>query len=139
MNCPNDVGIYLYKSAETKIHNNALINTRGIVVDASTSHADIANNVVDGRIQARNGATISVAANITSGLKAAFLAKVSSGLYTNAEQGDLRISDIDAVLGQGIPLDSDSRDLCGQPYDGAAPDIGPIQYQFDRACTPVLQ
>lgn len=139
MNCPNDVGIYLYKSADTTIHNNALINTRGIDVKDSASYANIMNNIIDGRILARDGATVSKARNITSDLKAAVLLKVSAGLYANAEQGDLRTSDLEAVLGRGMPLDSTGRDLCDQPYDGIAPDIGPIQYRLNFACTPVLQ
>lgn len=139
MNCPNEVGIFLYKSADTTIHNNALINTRGIDVVDSASHAEITNNIVDGRILARDGATAAKAGNIVSDLKAAVLAKVSAGLYADAEQGDLRISDLEAVLGRGVPLDSGGRDLCDQPYDGAAPDIGPIQYRLDLACAPVLQ
>jgi len=139
MNCPNDVGIYLYKSADTTIHNNALINTRGIDVEGSVSHADITNNIIDGRILARDGASVSRASNIVSDLKAAILAKMSAGLYANAEQGDLRISDLEAVRGRGMPLDSGGRDLCDQPYDGTTPDIGPIQYRLDLPCTPVLQ
>jgi hypothetical protein len=139
MNCPNDVGIYLNKSADTTIHNNALINTRGIDVKDSSSYADIMNNIVDGRILVRDSATVSRARNIVSDLKAAVLAKVSAGLYANAEQGDLRISDLEALLGRGRPVDSAGLDLCDQPYDGFAPDIGPIQYRLNLACTPVLQ
>ena len=109
MNCPNDVGIYLYKSADATIHNNALINTRGIDVKDSASYANIMN-IIDGRILARDGGTVSKARNIISDLKAAVLAKVSAGLYANAEQGDLRTGDLKAVLGRGMPLDGAGRD-----------------------------
>src|SRR3546814_13320650 len=40
MDCPNDVGIYLNKSKGTLIHNNALINTRGIDVRFAGTSAD---------------------------------------------------------------------------------------------------
>src|SRR3546814_1462175 len=48
MDCPNDVGIYLNKSKGTLIHNNALINTRGIDVRFAGTSALIVNTVIDG-------------------------------------------------------------------------------------------
>src|SRR3546814_1781609 len=53
MDCPNDVGIYLNKSKGTLIHNNALINTRGIDVRYEGTSDLIVNKVINGRRLAR--------------------------------------------------------------------------------------
>jgi len=138
MNCPNDVGIYLNKSARTHIHNNALINTRGIDVRFSQSTGMIANNIIDGRILSREGGTYAAENNIIAPLKAAFLGNVSTEIYADPEAGDFRLNDLQSISGRGIPIDEPAPDLCGQSYDTAAPDIGPIQYNMNLNCTPVL-
>src|SRR3546814_11478006 len=69
IDCPNDVGIYLNKSKGTLIHNNALINTRGIDVRFAGTSALIVNNVIDGRILARSGGQYSQSNNIVEDLK----------------------------------------------------------------------
>lgn len=138
MNCPNEVGIYVYKSTGTVIHNNALINTRGIDLRHTASDASIVNNVIDGRILARDGARFSADANILSRLKAALLSNVSKEIYADVANGDLRLADQNALVGRGVAIDGEVSDLCGQPYRQAAPDIGPIQYHLDLACRPVL-
>jgi hypothetical protein len=138
MNCPNEVGIYLNKSAGTQLHNNALINTRGIDVRFPESSAVIANNVIDGRLLARDGGDFSETNNILSPVKAALLAKVSGDIYANPEEGDFRLIGLDSIPGRGAPLDDGGLDVCDQPYSASAPDIGPIQYRLDLACTPVI-
>ena len=139
MNCPNDVGIYLNKSAETKIHNNLLINTRGIDVRFAASDASIVNNIVDGRILARDGGVFWQAHNILSALDAMLLGKVSSDVYADPQRGDLRLLDLDLVLGQGTAIEESGLDFCDQPYGSAMPDIGPIQYGPTMRCTPMFQ
>lgn len=138
MDCPNDVGIYLNRSAETLIHNNLLVNTRGIDVRFPDSDAVIVNNVIDGRILAREGARYTDEDNVLSRLKAAFLSKVSGGLYADPANGDFRLQEAASLAGPGAPLEDGGLDLCGQPVDARKPAIGPIQYTTDMACVPVF-
>src|SRR3546814_18993863 len=100
MDCPNDVVIYLNKSKGTLIHNNALINTRGIDVRFAGTSALIVNNVIDGRILARSGGKYSQSNNIVDPLAAAFLDQVSQEIYADPGQGDLRLNDIDRANGR---------------------------------------
>ncbi len=138
MNCPNDVGIYLNMSADTRIQNNTLAKTRGIDVRFPQSDAVIVNNIVDGRILAREGARISKSDNIESLLKALFLGKVTDDIYGNAPQGDFRLKSLDAVQGRGAPVPEGGPDLCGQPYRDGKPDAGPIQHGPQMACVPLI-
>ncbi len=57
LNCPADVGIYLNKSANTKLINNTILNTAGVDVRFSTSSANFAGNIIEGRIKNRDGGT----------------------------------------------------------------------------------
>lgn len=138
-NCPNDVGIYLFKSAETQVHNNLLVNTRGIDLRSPESDAVITNNVIDGRIMAHSGARFSESHNVLSFVKAVLLNKVSSNIYADAEGGDFRLRDLNSFLDPGKPIEGAGPDFCGQPYDPSAPAIGPIRYSLHMSCTPVVQ
>ncbi len=55
MHCPNDVGIYLNKAADTLLENNIVYNTVGVDVRYSASSATFRNNVISGRINNREG------------------------------------------------------------------------------------
>src|SRR3546814_7833933 len=101
MYCPKYVGIYLNKSKGTLIHNNALINTRGIDVRFAGTSALIVNNVIDGRRLARSGGQYSQSNNIVDPLAAAFLDQVSQEIYADPGKGDLRLNELDRVLGKG--------------------------------------
>lgn len=138
MNCPNDVGVYLNKSAGTSIHNNLIVNTRGIDVRFSESDAVIVNNVIDGRVLARDGGSFSADRNIMDVLDALLLRRTSADIYADPARGDFRLQDLDRILGKGLPLENAGADLCDRPYSRGLTDIGPIQYGLATACTPVL-
>ncbi|WP_019028729.1 hypothetical protein [Colwellia piezophila] len=55
MHCANDVGIYLNRASQSKIHHNILYNTLGIDVRFKESSAVIADNIISGRIKKRDG------------------------------------------------------------------------------------
>src|SRR3546814_3655986 len=84
MHCPSAAGIDLNKSADTLVHNNALIGTRGIGLRRAGTDAEIVNNIVDGRIWARDGAVFTAAGNIVA-------PGVSDKIYHDAAAGDLRL------------------------------------------------
>jgi hypothetical protein len=82
-----------------------------------TSGVLIANNVLDGRIQARDGATGTVAGNYTS---------ATAGLFVNPSAGDLHVKATAAVLLDKVasPPGSASTDWDGQARPAGATDIG---------------
>lgn len=63
-NC-NDFGVYVNKSNQTTIANNLLLNTYGIDVRFPESSATVYGNVVEGRIRARDGGTLTKEQNQT--------------------------------------------------------------------------
>lgn len=138
MDCPNDVGVYLNKSAGTLIHNNLILNTRGIDVRFPVTEATAFNNVVDGRILTRDEATFTGSNNVTSVFDAALDRDVSRGLYINPRTGDLRATDPEALLDKGAAVPDAVRDFCGLPYQPGSHLIGPFQYGPNIGCTPQM-
>lgn len=138
MNCPRRAGIYLYKSAGTLVHNNALVNTGGIVLARDTTHAVIVNNILDGGLWMRDGAEYFAERNLMSPPGTAPSGTISSRIYANANDGDLRLKHDTAIMGRGVAISDSWQDLCGQTMNTAAPDIGPIQYRTASDCLPQL-
>src|SRR3546814_19628880 len=98
MHC-SEAGIHLNKSADTLIHNNALIATQGIELLRASTDAMIVNNLLDGSIRAREGATYTATNNV-----------VGRAPYFDATGGDLRLRNADADRGRGRPLPEDESD-----------------------------
>ena len=61
-NC-NDFGVYVNKSNQTSISGNVLLNTYGIDVRFGESSAQVTQNVVEGIVRARDGASVRAADN----------------------------------------------------------------------------
>jgi len=57
-NCQNDVGVYINRSTRSIISNNHIYSTLGVDVRFQESTAVLENNVIQGRIKARDGATV---------------------------------------------------------------------------------
>lgn len=138
MNCPNRAGIYLNRSANTALYNNALIDTGGVVLAGESTHAVILNNILDGGIWAREGAEYFAARNIPSSVAPARANAVHGSLYVNAAAGDLRVQDDASIAGRGVAIGGEWQDLCDQLVERADPDIGPIQYSTQGGCIPRL-
>ena len=134
MNCPNDVGVYLNKSAETLIHNNLIANTRGIDVRFAESDALIVNNVIDGRIFARDGGSYAADHNVVGALEAVLFNSKSADLYVDPINGNFHGRNLEPVLGKGRVLENAGKDLCDQAYSRVMLDIGPMQYGPAAAC-----
>lgn len=138
MNCPNDVGVYLNKSKDTLIYNNLIIKTRGIDVRYDGSSAKIFNNVIDGRILARQGGTYTEQHNAISTWDAVLDRDISDSLFAAPQIGDLRATAPDRLVGMGEPLAEPARDFCGLPYPRGSAPIGPFQYGPNIGCQPLM-
>jgi len=124
MHCPNDVGIYLNKAADTLLENNIVYNTVGVDVRYSASTAIFRNNVISGRINNREGGQHQAEHNYV----------VSRSFFTGRDQlkDEFRAPDVADFSWQGpYPAepspqpnaDGQMKDFCGQlvqqPYLGA--------------------
>ena len=63
-NCPADVGIYINEGKNSQIHNNTLFNTAGIDFRFAATTGQAKNNLLDGQIKNRDGATSTQAKNV---------------------------------------------------------------------------
>lgn len=123
-NC-SDVGIYLNRSADTRIYNNLLYATNGLDVRYPVSSADIRNNILSGRLRSRDGGVSSASANI--GQPPELMAP---------ERGDFRPGPSALVRGRGVALAEVTDDFCGHPRKGSF-DLGPFQPDGKKAaCDP---
>jgi hypothetical protein len=117
-----DVAIYVADSPGTQVlHNSILISgTYANPIEYRFPHTTgvvIANNVLDGIIAARDGATASVTGNYTS---------ASAALFVNPAAGDLHLrATATAVLDRvAVPLAAAGNDWDGQSRPAGSTDIG---------------
>ena len=69
----SDDGIYVNRGANSRVLNNTLIDTGGIMVRFVESGAEVEGNLVDGAIRSRDGAALHVQDNLTTGVGALYL------------------------------------------------------------------
>jgi len=133
-NVPGDVAIYVADSPDTQVlHNTILIShTYPNPIEyrfANTTGVQILNNVLDGVIAARDGATATVAGNYTT---------ATSALFVNAAAGDLHLlPTAAAVLNQvtTVPVNA-AVDWDGESRPAGAADIGADEYQSGSSALP---
>lgn len=139
--CPFDVGIYLNRAARTSIHNNFLLDTRGVDVRFERSSATLTENLIDGRIRNRDGGQHRADNNLVTGdcnlLSQLWRHCDPADWLRQPDRGDLRLVDGKAILGRGDAIPGDPPDFCGRQRRGSA-DIGPIQYSEGSACLPQI-
>jgi hypothetical protein len=121
-NVPGDTAIYVADSPNTQVlHNSIFISgTYPNPIEYRFAHTTgtlIANNVLDGVILARDGATGTVTGNYTT---------ATAALFVNAAIGDLHLkSTATALLNKiAMPLAAAGADWDGQPRPAGSTDIG---------------
>ncbi len=121
-----DSAIYLADSPDTQVlHNSIFISgTYGSPIEyrfPHTARVVIANNVLDGNIASRDGATGSVVGNYTSAV---------AGFFVNPSTGDLHLNPTATALINKVtaPPAAAATDWDGQARPGGATDIGADEY-----------
>jgi hypothetical protein len=111
----NDVGIYVNKGYRSVVGANTLLDTAGIGVRFAESTADVVGNVVDGIVQARDGAVVHGRDNSAALLLGLFVGQhPAREMFRDAAKLDLRWRERPGVITTG-----DLRpDLCGQERTG---------------------
>ena len=121
-----DSAVYVADSPGTQVlHNSILVSgTYQNPIEYRFPHTTgvlVANNILDGRIAARDGATGSVSGNYTTG---------SAALFVNPAAGDLHLSPGAQVVINTVaaPLASAGPDWDGHPRPAGATDTGADEY-----------
>jgi len=136
LNCSRDVGIYLNRASTTLLYNNLLHNTLGIDVRYATSSATIINNIVSGRIKAREGGEFQAHNNLIDHLCLGAERSNCSfdKIYAAPDLADFRLELTEEIIrGTGRILSVVRNDFCDNPRDNH-PDRGPIQYPDGLSC-----
>ncbi len=142
INCNNDVGIYLNKASNSRIHHNLLLNTRGIDVRYPQSTADVSNNIVDGGIFLRDSGSVSMRQNLISAdcghVRHWFSPCGIEDWFHNPKKLDLRLHSKNNLVDQAltIPANGAGKDFCGRSRTLDEADIGPIEYDAAPDCLP---
>jgi hypothetical protein len=131
-----DTAILVADSPNTKVQNNSIF-LQGQYPSpieyrfAGTTGAVISNNLLDGAIQARDGASGSVTSNVTT---------ATSALFVNAAAGDLHLKPTaSAAVDKGSAAQAAPQDWDGEarPF-GAAVDVGADEYRPSSGPTPPI-
>lgn len=159
INCPKAEGIYLNRSRNSKIYNNTLYNTYGIMARFPAGASYIRNNIVSGTITERSDARLVAERNLTTGSAidtyissikwapdivkeaAAWLGrKMSSSTnhprwFIAPEIADFNLNSGAEILGKGAPLADVKADFCGNSRHKKSVDLGAIEYREGRCDT----
>jgi len=137
INCSHDVGIYINASRGIEIYNNLMFNSMGIDVRFRNGKAKIYNNILSGRIKARDGGSYTEQNNLIDidclDTNNTFSDCALLAIYEDIMTLDLSLVDGNDILKKGIKTPAEY-DLCGEKFDTEAPDLGPIQYSVKQSC-----
>ncbi len=123
---PGDVGIHVAASPRTQVVNNTVFTSGTYPTPieyrfAQTTDVGIANNLLDGTIGRRNGATATTTTNHE---------RAGADLFVGAARADLHLAPTaKSVIDAGTPMPAVVDDWDGEPRPhGALPDIGADEF-----------
>lgn len=122
----SDVGIYLNRSADTRLLHNTLIATSGIDFRFGSSTGEADGNVLSGLIRERDGGSFVAGTNVENVTLETFLAA-----YQDPEAGDLRLlGDVSAWIGAGTPRDDVQDDYCLRDRPEGPTTLGALEHSL---------
>lgn len=129
-NC-NDVGIYLNRSANTRLLHNTLIATSGIDFRFDTTTGEAHGNVLAGSIRMRQGGTFSAGTNLEMRDDAFFAA-----LYRAPARGDLSlVGDPEMLVGGSSARADVPDDYCARTRPMGATTLGALEHSLGDCAT----
>lgn len=133
MNC-SDVGLYINKSKHITVFNNLFYRTRGIDVRYKESSAIIKNNILDGRINKRDNATVIESNNVSDFLTSLALDSTVETIFSDPEKGDFIVKQARRVELQGEGNNALGIGFCGNAHSKNVPNIGPFETLASTHC-----
>jgi parallel beta-helix repeat protein len=131
----SDDGIYLNSAAGSRIVHNTLLDTAGIDVRFPASSAQVAGNLVDGAIRARNGGLLRLDDNLDTDIAWLYLGRhPQRALFRAPAQLDLRWAD---AVPRRAAVTAAPPDLCGAARP-AAPAYGAFD-DFAACLAPAIR
>ncbi|MCA9683260.1 MAG: MYXO-CTERM sorting domain-containing protein [Myxococcales bacterium] len=127
--CPADVGIYVNEGANSRIYNNTLYNTTGIDMRFVSTTGEVRNNLLNGQIRNRDGATANFASNLEMVSVADFQA-----WFTDPDALDFSLVDGSMFVDQGETLAEVIDDYCTNIRDDGSHDLGALEFDGDGTC-----
>ncbi|WP_437643751.1 chondroitinase-B domain-containing protein [Sorangium sp. So ce362] len=122
----SDVGIYLNKSADTRLLHNTLVATTGIDFRYASSTGEADGNLVSGRIRGRDGGSFTAGTNVEEIALETFLAA-----YQDPEAGDLRLlGDVSAWIGAGTARADVPDDYCLRDRPDGPTTLGALEHSL---------
>ncbi|MFZ6648516.1 right-handed parallel beta-helix repeat-containing protein [Undibacterium sp. TJN25] len=120
MSC-SDEGIYINRSATSKLIHNTLVDTSGIAVRFPESSADLEGNLVDGRILGRDGGILRGEDNIETSVASLYIGRHGvRQLFAGASHLDFAWASTPPRRKAAQP---GILDLCGGPRPGQPPPV----------------
>ena len=129
VNCPADVGMYLNEAKDCGVYNNTLYNTTGIDVRFPASNATVRNNLLDGDIRARDGATVTMGSNLYWVPQDDFAA-----WFAAPWAADFSLLDGSEIIDLGAFVDDVTDDYCANLREDGGIDIGALEYDGEPTC-----
>lgn len=123
-----DAGIYLNRSADTRVLYNTLITDLGVDFRFDTSSGVAHGNLLAGALRDRDGGSHTEGPNLAGVALTTF-----AQLYRAPALGDLRLqpgAELSRVVGQGTPIQGVSTDYCGRPRSATLPTLGALESQL---------
>lgn len=131
--CPADVGIYVNECADCLVAHNTVFDTTGIDVRFLTSDTRVIGNLLSGRVNPRDSATVFVMGNHEMVTTTEW-----DAWFTDPGALDFTLVDGSQVIDFGSPLAEVTDDFCRNARDDAMPDIGAVEYDGDGPCDTTM-
>jgi MYXO-CTERM domain-containing protein len=129
VHCPADVAVYVNECADCLVAHNTFYDTTGIDVRFAASRTRVIDNLLSGRVRARDGAMLTATGNLELVAPADWAA-----WFADPGAADFTLRDGAAIVDQRAPLAEVVDDYCGNDRDDARSDIGALEYDGDRLC-----
>jgi hypothetical protein len=129
VHCPADVAVYVNECADCLVAHNTFYDTTGIDVRFAASRTRVVDNLLSGRVRARDGAMLSATGNLEMVAPADWAA-----WFVDPGAADFTLRDGAAIVDQRAPLAEVVDDYCGNDRDDAMSDIGALEYDGDGLC-----
>ncbi len=132
-----DVGLYLNRARDTLVLNNIFYRTLGIDVRFAESTAVIENNILAGKIRARDGGTFSQRSNRIIDSSGGWFGADFDDWFASPVKADFTLLAAEGIVDKGNRHEELREDFCGEKRVGK-PDLGAFEYNNSQSTCTLL-